>query len=222
MRVRPGGDMEVLSLAAAAAQPVAVRGEHRAMSAAREDVWIAFSNPDPQRLRYFNRKTGAVKHFQQTDLGAAVGLTPVADWVKIEPVPGTQQTAWMQEFLAQASTLVAADYPMIAQPYRTAVNVEFTKALGAAGKQWTQFRTGKMFEVMSQWAQRAGVDVSMLLPSFETRHAHPPVSTASLTDAAALSPKQRALKLIESLTDQEIADTLIPLMASIIMVSARR
>ncbi|MBU2047959.1 MAG: OST-HTH/LOTUS domain-containing protein [Gammaproteobacteria bacterium] len=195
-------------------------GASRPIPGVKSDVWIAFANPDPERIRYFNRATGAVFHHRPED--AAVALNkPGPDWVRVDPVDGSVQSGWMKEFIADTDGLDEAAFPMLQLPYRTEVNADFTKALGANGKRWTKYRTHKMIEVICSWARRVGVDPSMLCPA-ESASSLAPVAPRAEPSPGTLSPRHRAMKLMDALTEDEISSTLIPLMASIIMVKAHR
>jgi len=197
-----------------------------APSSIRDEVWTAFSNPDPNRIRFINRSTGQVVHHLLGSGDNVESLCPGPDWVQIEPVSAEVQAAWMHEFAAQTEGVNPEDHPVLHQPYRTYATAVFAKELGATGKLWNKFRTAKMTEAIRAWSANAGIELTALSPAASApsarleKSASEPNKSEPAATPTTLSPRARALKLMEALTDEEISSTLVPLMASIIMVKA--
>ncbi|MBA0234574.1 hypothetical protein D7Y50_12830 [Stenotrophomonas maltophilia] len=194
-----------------------------APSSIRSDVWIAFSNPDPNRIRFINRTTGEVMHHVLAAGETVDGIRPGQDWVQIEPVAADVQASWMREFAAQTEGVNPEDHAVLRQSYRTYASAIFAKELGPLGKQWTKFRTAKMVEAIQKWSARVNIALATLTPAATNRLEATAVETPKLEAVTSgLSARARALKLMDALTDEEISSTLVPLMASIIMVKAQR
>lgn len=219
--ISPHGDM-LVSLRGTAVDPrsPAVRP---APASIRSDVWTAFSNPDPNRIRFISRTTGKVIHHVLGTGETVDSVRPGDDWVQIEPVAAEVQASWMHEFAAQTEGVNPEDHAVLQQSYRTYASAVFAKDLGPLGKQWTKFRTTKMVEAIREWSAKVNIALATLTPSVTSR---PDVQTSEPPKLEAanvgLSARARALKLMDALTDDEIASTLVPLMASIIMVKAQR
>lgn len=200
----------------------AMEAATRRVPAVRGDIWIAFANPDPLRVRYFNRSSGSVFHHKPGNAEITVNK-PGPDWIPIKPVEAVVQQSWMREFVAATPGIEADAFPMLNVPYRTEVNADFTKALGPDGNRWRKYRTTRMIDAICRWAQQSGVDLSLLCPiEPRTSASQPPMPRPVESATTEMSAKERALKLLEALTDDEIAGTLVPLMASIIMVKSHR
>ncbi len=228
LRTREGGEMIVCPQSISESTPansasVSVRREPS--SAIRDEVWIAFSNPDPRRARFFNRLDGRVFHTLIQEGQSPDSLRPPGDWVRIEQIGAELQSTWMKEFVSEHPDVPPAVPPMLEETYSTPLNVRFTRSLGPLGKAWTQFRLRKMIQQIHSWAATVEVPISRLSPASVPTHA---VYTAArpaplpVVDTYALSAKERALRLIDTLSEDEIANYVIPLMASVLMVKARQ
>lgn len=187
----------------------------------RGDVWIAFSNPDPGRIRFLNRFNGHVFHQLVHEGQVADDISPGEDWVQVNPVSAEEQASWMRDFAVQTEGLAPEEFPVLNQPYRTSINGAFARALGPLGKRWNKYRTEKIAEAIREWCDKAGVDARILSPGWSV---HPKMELPSpvVERPVDLSPRSRALKLIDTLTEDEISNILIPLIASIIMVKTHR
>lgn len=202
----------------------------------RNDVWQAFANPDPKRKRFFNKKTGKIVHFlddKQVPERVEVDSAP-DDYLEICPISQETQTGWMQEFLKQIA--VPADEKdvleaLIAKSYSSAVNVTFSRALGAQGSAWRKFRTLRVTAIIEKWAQEKGV----LLSKFHVTAAEPSIVTVTMnstegkgTGSSAeqvnpdqLSPREQVVKLLELLSDDDILRLVIPTLLSTILIKSR-
>jgi len=218
--ISPYGDMLVsVRGTATAPRATSLRPAH---SSIRGEVWTAFSNPDPNRIRFINRSTGQVIHHLQSSADNADNIFRSPEWVQIDPVPAEVQASWMHEFAAQTEGVNPDDYPVLSQPYRTSATAIFAKSLGPIGKQWNKFRTTKMIEAIRAWSATANIELTALSPSSVVPSERPLPEPPKLEAVTmGFSPRARALKLMDALTDEEISNTLVPLMASIIMVKAQ-
>ncbi|WP_148650213.1 hypothetical protein [Lysobacter capsici] len=179
----------------------------------RSDVWLAFTNPDPNRVRFYNKSTNKVVHFHTTDQAAA-SIAEGSDLVAIPAIDGTRQVEWMHEFLAQ--NFLSED-PLLNKiadaPFSSSVNTAFARALGKYGLAWRKFRASKVFVEATAWVARHEASIDWLRA--------PPDSPASAGSGHSMSPRLRASKLLESFSDQELIETVIPILAASILVKSR-
>jgi len=198
-------------------------GLRPAPTSIRDEVWTAFSNPDPNRIRFINRLSGKVVHHLSVAGESVQSAYSSPDWVQIEPVPAETQSAWMHEFAGRTDGVNPDDYPVLRQQYRTSASAMFARDLGALGKDWNKFRTSKMTDAIRAWCAKANVELKALAPLTSDRAEGSSSELPKLeVVTVGLSARVRAQKLMDALTDDEIANTLVPLMASIIMVKAQR
>lgn len=228
LRTREGGEMIVRPRSGSESVPVdavPAPARHHPSSPIRDDVWIAFSNPDPRRARFFNRLDGRVFHTLIQEGQSPDSFRPPGDWVRIDQIGADLQSTWMKEFVSEHPDVPPAIPPMLEETYSTPLNVRFTRSLGPLGKAWTQFRLRKMTQQIQSWAAAVQVPIARLSPtSVPAQVAHAVVRPAPspVIDTHALSAKERALRLIDTLSEDEIAHYVIPLMASVLMVKARQ
>lgn len=213
-----GGDM-VVSLRVGtggpsvpvAAEPVSIRSE----------VWVAFSNPDERRLRYFNRTTGRVLHFSADALEHPQADTD-PNLVQIQPASGPTQSAWMKDFLAQASSAELTALPLgsfVEAAYHSSVNAAFTRALGRHASQWRAYRTRRMMEYISAWAAQAHIPISSLAAIPDQRSDG---GGAEGQPNKPMSVRERAIRLIDGLSEEELHSTAIPILLATLMVKSQQ
>lgn len=214
-----GGDM-VVSLregasgsttSAAVAPPIAIRG----------DVWLAFANPDEHRLRYLDRTSGRVIHFPA---GAPEQAKASEDknLIQILPASGATQSAWMKDFLGQTSSAELSELPLssfVETEYRSSINAAFTRALGRHAGDWRAYRTARMVEYIKTWADQTSIPLSSLKANADPR------GEAGGTEgqpSRGMSVRERAIRLIEGLTDEELHCTAIPILLATLMVKSQK
>jgi hypothetical protein len=188
--------------------------------AIRSDIWQAFTNPDPKRKRHFHRTNGAVLHFVEGEDSPNSALVNDArdEFIEIQPIDGAMQLRWMRMFLDAlplgGNERSAVD-AMLVEPYTSALNVTFTRALGSHAGSWREFRTRRVTDQITAWAAQAGVPIEQL---------HPPTSSHVAAVPArqpAMSQRERAMKLLELLSDEDIARLVIPVLLSTLLVQSR-
>ena len=207
---RPGSDI-LVSLGQPAGQgtdvPVAP------LPLLRGEVWQAFTNPDPARLRYFNRSTGRIEHQLVSEQDGPAN--PTSDHVRIDPISAADQAGWMSEFIhlhsLQSETLLEN---IVATPYDSSVNAAFSRALGSRSIAWRRFRSDKVCHRARAWATRHGIDFASLQQT-------PDASQKAVQGTPAMSPRLRAVKLLESFSDKELVDLVIPILSASALVSSR-
>jgi len=214
-----GGDM-VVSLRegasgstapAAVASPISIRG----------DVWLAFANPDERRLRYFDRTSGRVIHFPA---GAPEQAKASADknLIQILPASGATQSAWMKDFLDQTSSTELSGLPLssfVETEYHSSINAAFTRALGRHAGDWRAYRTARMVEYIKTWAAQTDIPLSSLKANTDQR------GEAGDTEgqlSKGMSVRERAIRLLEGLTDEELHSTAIPILLATLMVKSQK
>lgn len=189
----------------------------------RNDIWQAFSNPDPQRKRFLNKSTMLVSHFLQGEASAVKTAIEQnsEQFVEIEPINAQTQIEWMRSFLdtiritpSEKSALEV----LINVPYSSGVNATFSRALGEHGAAWRSFRTGQVVSRMKSWASGHNVQFDKLC--FSKCQEESSV-TSKQADQIELSSRQKAIKLLELLNDDDIARLVIPTLLSTILIKSR-
>lgn len=190
----------------------------------RSDVWQAFTNPDAERRRYYQPSTGLVIHYQQTEQSprrAEIQANP-GDYVEIRPIDGTLQQQWMREFLDSIPITGPERAPyeaLLAEPYSSALNATFTRALGDHANAWREFRTSRVANAIWTWAMQAGV------PAERIHAAAKEVRSIEKSEPAfdpVASPRVQAAKLLDLIADDDIRQVVIPILLSTLMVKNRR
>lgn len=177
----------------------------------KNDVWQAFTNPDPDRKRYFNRKTLEVLHYIEGEQNPYQEHREanVADYISVEPFSGETQRAWMIEFIDAIETpesiLLKDSIPKV---YSSHANTNFTRSLGARSDEWRRFRTLRIIERIKLWALANEVNFNDLLSQKNNRH--PEKSPQARDKRDQLTPKEQAKKLIDLLDDEEVIRIAIP------------
>ncbi len=214
-----GGDM-VVSLregasgstaSAAGTSPISIRG----------DVWLAFANPDEHRLRYLDRTSGRVIHFpagapEQAEANADKNL------VQILPASGATQSGWMKDFLDQANSADLVGLPLnsfVETEYHSSINAAFTRALGRHAGDWRAYRTARMLEYIKTWAAQANIPLSSLKANADQRGE---VGDTKGHKSKGMSVRDRAIRLLEGLTDEELQSTAIPILLATLMVKSQK
>lgn len=214
-----GGDM-VVSLRSGTPNPAAQDAAFSTLVAVRGEVWLAFSNPDEHRLRYLDRTTGRVIHFT-SDSSERDKAAADSNLVQIDPAPGPMQSQWMKDFLEQSNSAELTALPLssfVETDYRSSVNAAFTRALGRYADDWRTYRTARMLEHIKSWAAQAGIPMSSLTAIPDKR------SVAGISEVhsnKSMSVRERAIRLLDGLTDEELRSTAIPVLLATLMVKSK-
>lgn len=193
------------------------------------DVWQAFTNPDPNRKRFFNKETWQVKHFLDASQGSSDGTAEpqlsTAD-IEVDPIAAETHKSWMKEYVEsiklelpepKASELIA----LSDQPYTSQLNRDFTKQLGKHASGWRQYRTKKIVEAISHWAERNDVPTKTLYAY--TASPQPRVVPGdAIVDQTHIAPREKAWRLLDLLKEDEIAELVLPTLLSAIAVTVKR
>ena len=186
----------------------------------RSDVWQAFTNPDSKRKRYFDKVSHKILHFLDEgdeEYKAKVAERP-HDFIEIEWITAGQQIAWMVEFLDLFNPSGAERAPLqqlIEAPYSSKVNAAFTKALGHREQEWRQMRTLKIAQWIQAWAVKHDVKPEELnLPATPAASCPPQPSDVKPT---VMTSREQALRLLERMSDEDIAQYAIPVLLSSVL-----
>lgn len=184
----------------------------------RSAVWTAFSNPDPNRERYFHKSTGAVLHFLSGSSEKTQHAIDGGEYVQIHPLSADTQKGWMREFVGgpnhdgQFSEL----HDLIrARDYTSSLNSEFTKMLQSDGERWRKFRTDHIVRSILAWADNNDIPHDLL-------YTHPQKSQTidrPSQKKAGLTARARAIHLLDALDEEIINQSIIPILVSSILLT---
>lgn len=194
-------------------------------TALRSDVWQAFTNPDNNRKRFYNRVTHRVIHFIEGvdhDYHRLVDNKP-DDFIEIVQIPVEVHKAWMGEFLDLAGFSDNERAPLQAlldSTYSSDVNAAFTRALGNREQQWRQMRTLKISEKVQAWAVEHNISPDKLsnkpVPASASASDHPAATAGSI-----LTPRQQAIRLLELMSDEDILTSAIPVLLNSVLSKSK-
>lgn len=124
----------------------------------RSDVWQAFTNPDPERKRFFHKEKKVIRHFLQ---GASSPSRDeieqnLSQFVEIDLISGQEEKGWMRAFVGSLRLSDNQRTPfdaLINQSYSSGVNAAFTRSLGDEhGESWRNYRTNKVISLIRAWS----------------------------------------------------------------------
>ncbi len=188
----------------------------------RSDVWQAFIQPDLARKRYLKKLTGQLLHFLEgsdTAIEREV-LESKQEFAEIIPVKPELQLQWMEEYLASASVSHSereALQPLLGGAYSSTLNAAFTRALGEKGAAWRAYRTKLIHSKIDGWCRKYGVPIERLAAAQKSEPLPGSSSAAPTTD----SPRAQAIRLLETLSDDDISRIVLPMLATTMFVKAR-
>lgn len=213
------GDVEVFVRQSLNGPETSFQGSKRQSIRLRNAAWQAFTNPDPNRKRFWSKETGEIIHYlegQNSDFEKKILADP-SRFIEIHPTEAATQTNWMLEFLDGADLSAEqkqAIRPIPVQPYSSLVNVLFTRALGQQGELWRSFRVKKVLERAREWAETNGISFEQLKDTPED-----PPATQILAVAVAGTPVRKRLgEILDMLEDDEIRRVVLPTALACILV----
>lgn len=182
----------------------------------RSDVWQAFTNNNIRRKRFLNKETLVLKHFIENDQSSASHEVAVNGdkFIEIEPVSGKEQLDWMREYLSTVPLHAADKSPLEAmteQSYTSSLNSAFTRALGEKGEGWRHFRTHRVTEAIERWASLHGVPLDHLRKSAVQTQMEGEVAPKE-------SARARALKLLQLISEEDIAKIVMPVLVTTVLI----
>lgn len=180
-------------------------------------IWLAFTNPDTKRKRFVHRDSLHVVHFNDAEFaeyGANVQGNP--SYVEIPGIAGTEQSAWMREFIDTLSVAEgerATLRSLAAIPYSSSVNRAFGGALKGNMEAWMAFRTNKIEERIRHWAEAHSMEHAIgrakEAAADKMSPAGMPAPAASALPAADETRRQLH-RAVDALDTAELAQVLIP------------
>lgn len=191
----------------------------------RNAVWQAFCNPDTNRRRFLHVGSGAVRHFtMQEGMPRDIEEHP-GEFLEITPISSEEQLAWMRNFAKHEDLPEAtreALEEILVGPYTSGMNKAFTQALGEYSKEWRQERTARIEEIIRRWAAEQKFPVHKLyMPLTGTIAQSVDRTTVVSPAAASKGTREKALKLLEVLSDEDIARLVIPAILDAILTTTR-
>jgi len=222
---RPEGAGDILvSLATSAAPATRIGAQAIPVTTHKKiknDVWQAFANPDPRRKRYLSRTTAQVLHFlgdEDNGVRREIAAAPEA-FVEIQPISGAEQLTWMREFLSSLDLRPSERSPLealLASPYSSQLNAIFTKALAAHSAPWKEFRVKRIIQFIEEWAATNHIAVDRLFLPSPT--AHP---LGAINVRTEVTSRQQAIKLLDLVTDDDVANLIMPTIVATILIRSR-
>lgn len=204
------------------------------LSLARNDVRLAFANPDENRKRYFFRVNPSVKHFDIN--GPSKERTEIEsspqDYVEIKPVSGVEQKQWMLSFFNENKNNIEnskAVEDILLKDYSTSLNVEFSKALGVFSGKWKIFRNKKFSQNILQWCSDKNIDIKLIIKNEEVLRKEADAYDLRVKDfggskntkklhGSEINPRDKASKLLDLMSEDEISQIVVPMLLSVMMV----
>jgi len=195
----------------------------------RSDVWQAFLNQDLSRKRFYNKKTCVVMHFIPSSGSSEENLLDASpeEYVEINPVPGNEQLKWMREFLDSAP-IGDAERDVIAgqlhAKYSSALNATFINSLGKQGSLWRRYRIPRIISFIEEWARKNEIPFSELcvtesIDSNISRTSQLESLEESVPDIP-LPPRALAHKLLDLMTEDDIARMVLPAMMNTLLLKS--
>lgn len=213
-----GGDMVVSLSHPSLTKPLTPRSVEPVI---RSDVWQAFTNPDRDRKRFYVKKTSEVIHFRAAEEKQRLSAFNEADLTPIEPIDGSVQRQWMEDFLGtirlsddQRKTLTE----LLKQPYSAALNLTFTRALAENAPPWKRARQTHITNVIRHWAEQHAISIDSLYRADQPRSERPLV-TASAVKAS--SVRRDVMAILEILSDEDLERAVLPFLTAAIFLRPR-
>lgn len=153
-------------------------------------VWQAFTNPDPNRKRFYNKEKGIVIHYlegsaRQQDFKHQQEVDIDTDYIEITPISSDQHSEWMKNFLSEhnlAPRVKEVCETIANSVYSSAVNYAFTQSLGRIGESWKLERSKKVHDFAIQWANENNIDFWSAKEVPQSISANRPASSESFED----------------------------------------
>lgn len=186
------------------------------LSNIRTDVWQAFTNPDAKRKRFLNKIDFRIIHFIEgsSDAYAAKWQSSQQDYIEIDVLTGDVQIGWMREFIAllgDGELDLQVVEKLLSSPYSTGVNTGFTKLLGGRADEWRKIRMLKIGEHIASWATQNNINMNDLRPKTKRKLVAPEAGLNSVSPPL-LTIREQAIKLLERMSEDEIARVAIPVL----------
>lgn len=189
----------------------------------RSDVWQAFLNQDEERRRYLSKLDGKVVHYRNGE-PAAIKAAVEADrsnYAEIRPIAEKTQQDWFNAFLQEhpPNARIAEKIRPLLEGQLTGTMIEgISHMLGASGNTWRSRRARYIYEHIVQWCTEHGVDPATISSPPKVAAHQPDVSSSGSVAAAV---RKQAHAILDSLSDGDIAQIVLPILVSTVLVKAR-
>jgi hypothetical protein len=192
----------------------------------RGEVWRAFTNPDPRRRRFIDRRTGELRHFHEAeqhanDKAAAAKIRSEPNFIEVDFIPAHTHSAWMKEFLQSTTGLPdwskQSAMHFLAVPYETSLDFAFTKVLGPFGEAWRRFRGNRITAAIQKWAEAKGVPFDkLLMPGTATvKPEQEPMAPVSSSEPNVADQKSMMSSILDECSEDELSRIMLP--ASVVL-----
>jgi hypothetical protein len=196
------------------------------------NIWQAFANPDKNRKRFLHKETKSVLHYLESEQSEAKDTVArdADQYLEIRPIDPSAQLDWMKVFLKGVklpATERHALEALIGETYSSAVNATFTRALGEHGEAWRHYRTNHVIQNMRDWAQNNKIrfdDLCVRHSLSELPQAQAQVQVQDKQEQPwlfSLTPRQQAARLLELLSEEEIARLVVPNLVNVFLIKPR-
>lgn len=199
--------------------PIAV---HRPV--VRPDVWQAFLNQDKDRRRFLSRLDYKVLHFRngaQSDIKAAIEGDS-SSYIEISPIPEATQVEWLRSFLAKnpPSARIAASIQHLLEVDTGGVLFDaIAKILGAKdGDIWRSQRVNHIYSHIVSWCDQNDINPSVISQLPKEQSESVPVASSGESPTGA---RKQAHAILDSMSDADIAQFVLPILALTVLVKAR-
>jgi len=188
----------------------------------RNEIWLAFTNPDPHRRRVYRRSDGTIMHYEinGSDINEPAFAADDSQLVEIEPIPAETQQEWMQEFANQNDlppNTLAEVQRLLREPYESKQNHVFAKLLGQHSDQWKATRNERVTLIAVEWAQRNRVPIARLWRHYEV-NAKP--AAPKTNQAQATGVTRCAQLLVDELPEETIRSSVSPYLAALVAANS--
>ncbi|MND34967.1 hypothetical protein D3C81_213050 [compost metagenome] len=182
----------------------------------RPDIFLAFTNPDPTRKRFWDKQKRKVLHFAegQDDKYAQIVASRPGDFVEIDGIPAHEQIGWMRDFLdLLAPEEKSAVEPLLVGEFSGGMNASFTNALGGKASEWRQMRQLNVSKHITAWDVKHGLKLADGAVSGKSEVIDANQEQKSRPQQL-MSAREQAIGLLDRMTEDQIARVAIPALLS--------
>lgn len=193
----------------------------------RNDIWQAFTNPDPERRRFFHLPTTVVRHYLRDDQNSSarrlVEDSP-DEHVEIPVISGEEHIDWMRSYLDALDLPEQERIPltrMLDGTYSSKLNAAFTGALGDQSVGWRRRRTTHVLERVLGWAKAHHIPEHVLEVRADGKPSGGQVQ-GPVPNRRDRTGRERLQALIDLLPDSDVDEVVLPFVLSVLWTSSRR
>lgn len=190
----------------------------------RSEVWQAFLNQDKDRRRFFSKIDGKVVHYRRGESADVVGAIEASPegYAEITPISEELQLEWFRTFLQKHPP-----NPRIAESIHQLLEVEasgpmidaISHMLGSTGDIWRAQRARFIYAHIAHWCVEHGLDPAIISSRPKSKLVQ--TDSSGSVAVASASARKQAHAILESLSDSDIAQIVLPILVSTVLVKAR-